>query len=558
MDYIYIILLNILSCIIIILNGLSFKKIISLNGKFDVFETGLYGIISISFITFILNFFFRISNLASLIILFLPLILIWKEAIDKRGSIFFWSSLLGLISSLIMFFDNVNRPDAGLYHLPFVNIINDSKIIIGVANLEFRFGHISILQYLAAAFNNFIFTEKGVLLSIANIFSFVIFYLISLARKGGKIYWIIIFLFLFNILYSMNRYSGFGNDDPGHMFYYLVVANFILVFLKKENIKAKNNVVLFSTFTFLIKPFLIFVFLFPLLLIFSKKIKLFFSLNWLSFVFIFLWIIKNILISSCALYPEGKSCIKTLKWSTYKSEMSNPERAKLVSEAWSKDWPNKTGSIKYEEYIKNFNWLNIWANNHLKIVLKEIAPQILILFLLFVFRPVNPKNEIFEKKWYLSTQIFIVGFISFTVWFLKYPTYRYGHAYIITFLNSFLILYLFSDLKIFSTSFKNIRIIGTSIMIILMIGLLLKNFIRIKNQYEFKYVDYPWPKMYSFTKENLKNSNKAIVTRDNKILYYIPFPYELCMYSKSPCTKQSNIGDISVTTVLGYKIYFYN
>ena len=76
--------------------------------------------------------------------------------------------------------------------------------------------------------------------------------------------------------------------------------------------------------------------------------------------------------------------------------------------------------------------------------------------------------------------------------------------------------------------------------------------------YEFKYVDYPWPKMYSFTKENLKNSNKAIVTRDNKILYYIPFPYELCMYSKSPCTKQSNIGDISVTTVLGYKIYFYN
>ena len=59
-----------------------------------------------------------------------------------------------------MFLEDSNRPDAGLYHLPFINIINDSKLIFGSANLEFRFGHTSILQYLAAGFNNIVFTEK--------------------------------------------------------------------------------------------------------------------------------------------------------------------------------------------------------------------------------------------------------------------------------------------------------------------------------------------------------------------------------------------------------------
>ena len=57
---------------------------------------------------------------------------------------------------------NVYRPDAGLYHLPFINIINQEKIIVGLSNLHFRFGHISILQYTSAIFNNTLFAENGI------------------------------------------------------------------------------------------------------------------------------------------------------------------------------------------------------------------------------------------------------------------------------------------------------------------------------------------------------------------------------------------------------------
>ena len=133
-----------------------------------------------------------------------------------------------------MFLENSNRPDAGLYHLPFINIINDSKLIFGSANLEFRFGHTSILQYLAAGFNNIFFTEKGISIPLANIFAFTTIYIFNMYNRNESILKVIFFLFLFNILYSMNRYSGFGNDDPAHIFFYLVFCNFLL-FIKDKH-----------------------------------------------------------------------------------------------------------------------------------------------------------------------------------------------------------------------------------------------------------------------------------------------------------------------------------
>ena len=66
------------------------------------------------------------------------------------------------------------RPDAGLYHLPYVKILNDEKIIFGLSNLHSRYGHISIIQYLSAISNNLIFKENGIVFAQALIASSVI------------------------------------------------------------------------------------------------------------------------------------------------------------------------------------------------------------------------------------------------------------------------------------------------------------------------------------------------------------------------------------------------
>ena len=271
MGYFTIICLNYLSCIILISNGLLFKKIFKFNRlKNDIIELGIYGILTISIITFILNFFLKISPILSLVILFSATLICFKSFYLIKFQILKTSLFLALISSMIMFLDNTNRPDAGLYHLPYINIINDSKIIFGLANLEFRYGHASILQYLSAAYNNQIFSNNGILIPLANIFAFTSLYLFNLIKKNKGILKVIFFLFLFNIFYSMNRYSGFGNDDPAHIFLFVVVCNYLLIIFDNDEDLIKN-VTIFSTFVFLIKPFLILVFLFPLFLLLKKK-----------------------------------------------------------------------------------------------------------------------------------------------------------------------------------------------------------------------------------------------------------------------------------------------
>ena len=557
MEYFIIIILNFIFCIILISNGTLFKILFNLkNINENIIESGLYGFILISSTTFILNFFFKISNYLSLLLLILPIFFIYKKIFYLKNKIFYYSAIGSLISSLIMILDWTNRPDAGLYHLPYTNIINDSKIIFGVANLEFRFGHASILQYLSAAFNNQIFTNKGILIPLSNIFAFSVIYIFNLFLKNSGVLKIIFFLFLFNILYSMNRYSGFGNDDPAHMFFYLVICNYLITFYcKNNNHNHYQNIIFFSVFVFLIKPFLIFIFFIPLLLLISKKIKLISKVNIFCFTIILLWFLKNIIVSSCIIYPEPKFCFKSLQWTTINSQVANPSRVKRTSEAWSKDWPNKKGEITQTEYIKNFNWLKVWKNNHFKIVLKETVPQIIMIIILFMIIPSHSDNYRLNKK--KSLTIFLFSFFCITVWFLKFPIYRYGQSYIILFLNSILILFLNLKIKNFNFNINNLNKFLSSILVILCIGVLAKNVIRINKNFNNKYIDYPWPKMNSFTDKNTKNKNIPVYSEDKKLLYFKPYPYTLCMSSESPCTSNNNVHNIKLRSKYGYKIYYY-
>ena len=118
----------------------------------------IYGFIFLSFIALVLNFFFPLNKFINTIILLIPLIIILR-----KFSYFFNLNFLKflIINSIIIFLliakSNVYRPDAYLYHLPFIDILNHNKIIIGLSNLHYRFGHISIIQYTSSIFNNYIF-----------------------------------------------------------------------------------------------------------------------------------------------------------------------------------------------------------------------------------------------------------------------------------------------------------------------------------------------------------------------------------------------------------------
>ena len=108
--------------------------------------------------------------------------------------------------------------------MPYIKILNDEKILFGLSNLHFRYGHISIVQYLAAISNNIIFGENGIVFAQVLIASSVIINFLS------KIYYYnksqnynFHFFFLISasifIAYKMNRYSEYGNDAPSHFYF---------------------------------------------------------------------------------------------------------------------------------------------------------------------------------------------------------------------------------------------------------------------------------------------------------------------------------------------------
>ena len=135
----------------------------------------IYGLIIISFIALLLNFFFPLNRWLNTAILIIPIIIIIKNI-----KIYYNKTFLGFLTistfliTILIVESNVYRPDAGLYHLPYIKILNYEKIIFGLTNFHARYGHISIIQYLSAISNNFIFNDNGIVFAQALIASSVI------------------------------------------------------------------------------------------------------------------------------------------------------------------------------------------------------------------------------------------------------------------------------------------------------------------------------------------------------------------------------------------------
>lgn len=558
MDFIKIYLFCFLTCYCIFSYGHAINKVLFKFKINSIAELIILGFIFLSFLALFLNFFISLNVYLNTFIFFISFIFLFisKNSIDfinvtKKIAII---SLIGFVTFLL---DHSNRPDAGLYHLPYISMLNEEKIILGSVNLHFRFGHISSLQYLYAIFNNLILSDNGILIPLTLIFPTISIYFYEELKINHNITLKLFSIFsLVFILSTMNRYSGFGNDDPAHMIYLLSTYNIMKLFIIKNEDPKKiyNKIVLYCINTFLIKQFYVLILVFPLIVFIAnfKKINLFTKPNIFSTFFILLWLFKNILISSCVLYPVNLTCIKSLEWSPI-GTISDSKKVSLSSEAWAKAYPDRINKSKgYREHISDYEWIKGWMNTHSKVVIKKILPLLIfsILIILFCYATLEYRKKVKTKKIILI--IFVINLIFLLFWFFKFPTYRYGAAYLGTsiILSSIIILNRF-NIK------HNIRKIFTYTLILLCFLLTLKNFNRIFKNLDTKYIDYPWPKKNSFTSSNKKNTNIPRI-QDKEIIYYTASPYTLCMYSKAPCTSFKNLKLKRIIYPWNYKVLIAN
>ena len=535
------------------------------NHQKNIYETGIFGIIFLSFFALFLNFFLPINKLVGSIISivstmsFFYFIYLYKKKLD----LIFIILIASFVSFALITLSNINRPDAGLYHLPFVSLLHESKIIIGSVNIHHRFGHISIIQYLSAIHNNYIFKTEFINVPLASIFSFYIIFIFKKffdnLRKNdfGKIF--INFLIIIFSFYAFNRYGNYGNDAPVHIFFFILIIFFLEINnLKEIQLNEFYKIVILSLFLISLKPFMVIVLLLPLILFYLNKKKLFLIKKKQFFICLFLisiWFLKNILISGCLIYPLNKSCIKSLIYFDEKNTLTRS----YEGEAWSKSVPDsKEKFSSHKEYIKKFNWLPTWKENHLKKIVEKILPYLILLFLILIivilrkiyFRENSNKSSIDEKDYILL----FFSFYCCAIWFLKFPLYRFGMSFIFIFIT-LLFIFLLKKMENFN-NFKFYNYIFTTLIIVGVLGFLGKNFYRIINKFDKKYNNYPWPKIYTLsdTKENILPNYKKIVDEKNQTLFYYSNGVE-CMYSEAPCSNYSN-PKLKLITKYGYKIYY--
>ncbi len=519
------------------------------------------GAIILSFIAVFINFFFKLSEITNTI-LFLLLIVFsfykipFKKIINNKSLISIL--LISLFATVIIYLADNNRPDSGLYHFPFIKLLNDEKLIIGITNINSRFGTISIIQYLQAISNNVITNTNGMLLPLSILPSAIYLYFfneinIQIKKKvKNKPFLLFIFFSLIFFTYKMNRYGQYGNDYIPHFFVFFLVS----ILLKYNNKISFSNIYFYSVFIFLNKIIFFPIFFFALLKL-KENFKFYYLFNFKNFLisgFLVLWVLKTLLNSGCLFWPFQNSCINKLSWfNSDESSIQHVSRLANTNKAWAKAWPDKKeGYETQEEYISGYKWIKVWASNHGKKVFKIISIYAVFLILIIYGLKKNIKQNLEEKTHKSQKKRLITYLIFFSLcsilWFFYFPVFRFGISYLVLML---IFAFTLVNHKLVLES-KNINLIKY-ISIFCITVFISKNMIKLEN-YNQKYNNYPWPKYYDFDDKNLeiKLYKKKV---NNKFSHY--YTQGLCMYSKSPCTNENVSKSLSLGNIFSYKIYYF-
>ena len=157
--------------------GKIFSKIYLKTNNISRPEIGIYGSVFVSFFAILLNFILPLNIIVNSILLILVLIFCLKYKLySKRDFLFILISTT--LVCLIIAYSKVNTPDADfiIFH---TQILNENKIIVGINNLHFRFGHVSIIQYLSAINLNLVTGINGILIPLASLVVFLILYFLK-------------------------------------------------------------------------------------------------------------------------------------------------------------------------------------------------------------------------------------------------------------------------------------------------------------------------------------------------------------------------------------------
>jgi len=430
---------------ILFLRGLliSYKKLKKI--KFDVDSFSIFGLSIYIFspiigffilgnLTLFLNFFFSLNTLRPyFFILFISMVLMNLNEkinldINKKDL-----SILYFFIPLILFTSSYGMRlhfDATDYHLISQNWIRNSKIVFGLSNVYAGYGWSTIYEYIQA---NFWFNKNFIYLHYINVSFFISFYQFIysciFSSRNNFLRIASLNLLLFGFLDNFG-FGGGGNTfllfqtigkpdlTSGIIFTItgLILFKFLL-FNEKINGIDFFFVSLFALFAFQLKilnSILIFL-LIPFLFVYVKQNNLSFvstlKSNFMILVVFVFYLIKNVIITGCVVFPISYTCLTSASWSNKDYVKNYAEGVRL----------GNFGIPNLSSF--NFNeWYSPWINNAYNFnTYRNFLLSIMIIILINQF--LTPFNEVKIQKIF-----FLRLFQVFSILFFLYsgPTVRYG------------------------------------------------------------------------------------------------------------------------------------
>ena len=455
--------INILGFGLVFCNFFRISKYIE---KVNIFDIALYGIVFIGFFAQLLNFFIPLNDILIILSSLVSLILILFFFKDFKKSLNFGKiTILFILAfyflTILTIYGSGYSDDLNHYHYGYINNIDNFNYIFGLNFLHHHYGF-SPLWLSINAFLNF---ENTKLQDIHLVNSLPFFLILStffvkildnIKNKKITLVTLIQIFFCFFLLLKYTRLKEFGVDRPAFIFFIyffyltskIILENNIII-NNRENQYKLYVLLILSLFIFFTKITFISLFLIPFfvfLLIKNININYLFNFKFLIIFLIFIsYLLKNLILSGCLIYPISFTCLEQFAWNS--KEISNILSTGI--EAFNKNYNNYRGELGPIEFIKNFNWIDTWylrIQNELKdfLLLKLLILILTISLVKFTNSNLSKANK---NKINLFLIILLSLFLfSFFILFLKTPVIRMSHhVFLLFFILIFSSLYKFFD-----------------------------------------------------------------------------------------------------------------
>ena len=498
---------------------------------------GIFFLVTYSYLShlFIAHGYFH--NLVIIILGFVLFILNFRSFLENKYFYILILIFTILFISLILY---KTHDDFPYYHFPYTWYLTQKPALIGVGQFNHGFRTPSSIFYLNSLFylpivQYFTFQIGAVLImGFANLILITKIILRIKEKKTDDILYLSLLSFIFiNVFFY--RIQEHGTDRSAQILTFILFIELLLfINFTKEHESYIPNILIILALIISLKTFYILylIIFFPIIFILYKENKfyLFFKTLKNKSFYLFLLLILMILIvnffnTGCFIYPVASTCIDSVEWS-----IGSESVAKMNNwyEQWSKAGAGPNFRVENPElYIQNFNWVSNWIKFYFFNKVSDfILGLLLIMIILFSVFYSKKIRVVKSNKYKFLIYTFII--LLFCEWFYNHPALRYGGYSII----ALLVFFPFSSiLEKYEISSKKIKTRFFTLMIIITLIFVSRNFIRITNEIE-QYSYRPFVDSYY----RIDSDHFRIEKKFNKIYNNS----ELCAANKKECNKESS------------------